>query len=157
MVLSQGVDKASPKDFILSLRSIEKISSMSQKEVIRSANAPEPVGPYNQAIAIPATSKLMFMAGQIAIDPAIGKIVATTVEEQAEQVIKNIQAVLAEAGADITNVIKTTVFLADMADFPKVNTIYGKYFLAPFPARSTVQVARLPLDALVEIECIVAI
>jgi len=130
---------------------------MSQKEVIRSANAPEPVGPYNQAIAVSATSKLMFMAGQIAIDPAVGKIVATTVEEQAEQVIKNIQAVLAEVGADITNVIKTTVFLADMADFPKVNAIYGKYFLAPFPARSTVQVARLPLDALVEIECIVAI
>ncbi len=134
-----------------------KSKSMSQKEVICSANAPEPVGPYNQAIAVPATSKLIFMAGQIAIDPAVGKIVATTVEAQAEQVIKNIQAVLTEAGADMTNVIKTTVFLADMADFPKVNAIYGKYFLAPFPARSTVQVARLPLDALVEIECIVAI
>ena len=130
---------------------------MSQKEVIRSVNAPDPVGPYNQAIAVSAASKLIFMAGQIAIDPAVGKIVATNVEEQAEQVIKNIQAVLAEACADITNVIKTTVFLADMADFPKVNAIYGKYFLAPLPARSTVQVARLPLDALVEIECIVAI
>ena len=126
-------------------------------QIIRTNQAPAPVGPYNQAIAVPATSKLIFLAGQIAIDPAVGKIVATTVEEQAEQVIKNIQAVLAEAGADLTNVVKTTVFLADIADFPKVNAIYGKYFLAPFPARSTIQVARLPLDALVEIESIVAI
>lgn len=130
---------------------------MSQKEVIRSANAPEPVGPYNQAIAIPATSKLIFMAGQIAIDPAIGKVVATTIEEQTEQVLKNIQAVLAEAGADFSNVVKTTVFLVDMADFAAMNAIYGKYFTAPYPARSSIQVAKLPLDVRVEIECIVAI
>jgi 2-iminobutanoate/2-iminopropanoate deaminase len=130
---------------------------MSQKEVIRSAQAPEPVGPYNQAIAIPATSKLIFMAGQIAIDPALGKVVATTIETQTEQVLQNIQAVLQEAGADFANVVKTTVFLANMDDFPAMNAIYGKYFTDPYPARSTIQVAKLPLNVLVEIECIVAI
>ncbi|MDX2255596.1 MAG: Rid family detoxifying hydrolase [Pseudanabaenaceae cyanobacterium bins.39] len=130
---------------------------MSQKEVIRSAQAPEPVGPYNQAIAVPATSKLIFMAGQIAINPALGKVVATTIEPQTEQVLQNIQAVLQEAGADFNNVVKTTVFLANMDDFPAMNAIYGKYFTAPYPARSTIQVAKLPLNVLVEIECIVAI
>lgn len=130
---------------------------MSQKEVIRSAQAPEPVGPYNQAIAIPATSKLIFMAGQIAIDPALGKVVATTIEPQTEQVLQNIQAVLQEAGADFANVVKTTVFLANMDDFPAMNAIYGKYFTDPYPARSTIQVAKLPLNVLVEIECVVAI
>lgn len=130
---------------------------MSQKEVIRSAQAPEPVGPYNQAIAIPATSKLIFMAGQIAIDPALGKVVATTIETQTEQVLQNIQAVLQEAGADFANVVKTTVFLANMDDFPAMNAIYGKYFTDPYPARSTIQVAKLPLNVLVEIECVVAI
>jgi len=130
---------------------------MIQKEVIRTDKAPAPVGPYNQAIAVPATSKLIFMAGQIAIDPAVGKVVATTIEEQTEQVLKNIQAVLNEAGADFGNVVKTTVFLVDMANFTAMNEIYGKYFTAPFPARSSIQVAKLPLDVLVEIECIVAL
>ena len=130
---------------------------MSQKEVILTDKAPAPVGPYNQAIAVPATSKLVFMAGQIAIDPAVGKVVATTIEEQTEQVLKNIQAVLTEAGADFANVVKTTVFLVDMADFAAMNAIYGKYFTAPYPARSSIQVAKLPLDVRVEIECIVAI
>jgi 2-iminobutanoate/2-iminopropanoate deaminase len=97
------------------------------------------------------------MAGQIAIDPAVGKVVAITIEEQTEQVLKNIQAVLAEAGADFANVVKTTVFLVDMADFAAMNAIYGKYFTAPYPARSSIQVAKLPLDVRVEIECIVAI
>jgi len=130
---------------------------MSQKEVILTDKAPTPVGPYNQAIAVPATSKLIFMAGQIAIDPAVGKVVAQTIEEQTEQVLKNIQALLTEAGADFSNVVKTTVFLVDIADFPVVNGIYGKYFTEPFPARSTIQVAKLPLDVLVEIEVIAAI
>ncbi len=130
---------------------------MIQKEVIRTDKAPAPVGSYNQAIAVPATSKLIFMAGQIAIDPAVGKVVATNIEEQTEQVLKNIQAVLNEAGADFGNVVKTTVFLVDMANFPAMNEIYGKYFTTPFPARSSIQVAKLPLDVLVEIECIVAI
>jgi 2-iminobutanoate/2-iminopropanoate deaminase len=132
-------------------------NKMSNKEVIRAADAPTPVGPYNQAIAVPATSKLIFLAGQVAINPTSGKIEANTVEAQTEQVIQNIKAVLAAAGADLSHVVKTTVFLANMADFPTMNGVYSKYFLDPAPARSTIQVARLPLDALVEIECTAAL
>ncbi|MFN7716550.1 MAG: Rid family hydrolase, partial [Pseudanabaenaceae cyanobacterium] len=94
---------------------------MSNKEVIRAADAPTPVGPYNQAIAVPAMSKLIFLAGQVAINPTSGKIEANTVEAQTEQVIQNIKAVLAAAGADLSHVVKTTVFLANMADFPTMN------------------------------------
>ncbi len=129
----------------------------SNKEVIRAADAPAPVGPYNQAIAVPATSKLVFLAGQVAINPASGKIEATTIEAQTEQVIQNIKAVLAAAGGDLSHVVKTTVFLANMTDFPTMNGVYSRHFLDPAPARSTIQVARLPLDALVEIECTAAL
>ena len=156
-VLTLRLVRAIAKRFYTWLGLNINLSKMSQKEVILTDKAPAPVGPYNQAIAVPATSKLVFMAGQIAIDPAIGKVVATTIEEQTEQVLKNIQAVLVEAGADFSNVVKTTVFLVDMADFAAMNAIYGKYFTAPFPARSSIQVAKLPLDVRVEIECIVAI
>jgi 2-iminobutanoate/2-iminopropanoate deaminase len=131
---------------------------MSQNlQVIRTELAPTPVGPYNQAIAVPATSQLLFMAGQIAIDPATSKAIEGDVTAQTERVLQNVKAVLNAAGADFVNVVKTTVFLADMADFPAMNLVYAKYFLDPAPARSTIQVARLPLDVLVEIECIAAI
>lgn len=130
---------------------------MSTKEVIFTNNAPAPVGPYNQAIAAPANTKIVFMAGQIPIDPATGKLIEGTISEQTERVLQNVQAVLAAAGANFSNVVKTTVFLADMTDFPAMNAVYGKYFIDPAPARSTVQVARLPLDARVEIECIAAV
>jgi 2-iminobutanoate/2-iminopropanoate deaminase len=130
---------------------------MSTKEVIFTNNAPAPVGPYNQAIAVPANTKIVFMAGQIPLDPATGKLIEGTISEQTERVLQNVQAVLTAAGANFSNVVKTTVFLADMTDFPAMNAVYGKYFIDPAPARSTVQVARLPLDARVEIECIAAI
>ncbi|CAN1209040.1 RidA family protein [Tumidithrix helvetica PCC 7403] len=126
-------------------------------QVIRTESAPTPVGPYNQAIAVPATSKLIFLAGQVAIDPATSKVIEGDVAAQTERVLQNVRAVLNEADADFANVVKTTVFLANMADFPAMNAVYAKYFLDPAPARSTVQVARLPLDVLVEIECIAAI
>lgn len=120
-------------------------------ETITSSEAPAAIGPYCQAMR---TGDLLFCAGQIPIDPAEGKIVVPDVEGQTEQVFKNIRAVLAAAGLNLNNVVKTTVFLADMADFPVVNEIYAEAFGDHKPARSTVQVAALPLGARVEIECI---
>lgn len=127
------------------------------KKVIRTEQAPAPVGPYNQAIA--ATGTMIFLAGQIAIDPRINEIVyENDVTKQTEQVMANIQAILAEAGATFQNVVKTTVFLKDMNDFAAMNAVYSRYFEGgDAPARSTVQVSRLPKDVLVEIECIAAI
>ncbi|ELS02784.1 endoribonuclease L-PSP, putative [Xenococcus sp. PCC 7305] len=130
---------------------------MSNKKVIRTDKAPAPVGPYNQAIS--ASGNMIFLAGQIALDPQTGEIVgASDVAQQTEQVMKNIAAVLTEAGADWSNVVKTSVFLADLGDFATVNQIYGKYFdEATAPARACVEVSRLPKDVLVEIECIAVI
>ncbi len=129
---------------------------MSTKEIIRTAKAPAPVGPYNQAIAVPA-GRLVFLAGQVPLDPETGKMVSGTVAAQTERVLLNLQAVLTAAGADFSHVVKTTVFLADMADFPEMNGVYARYFTDPAPARSCVQAARLPLDARVEIECIAVV
>lgn len=127
------------------------------KKIIRTEQAPAPVGPYNQAIA--ATGTMIFLAGQIAIDPRINEIVyENDVTKQTEQVMANIQAILAEAGATFQNVVKTTVFLKDMNDFAAMNAVYSRFFEGgDAPARSTVQVSRLPKDVLVEIECIAAI
>lgn len=123
-------------------------------QVIRTDKAPAPVGPYNQAIA--ATGTLIFVAGQIPLDPATGAIVGETdVVEQTEQVIANLTAILESAGATLQDVVKTTVFLADMNDFAAMNGVYAKYFEeAIAPARACVEVARLPKDVRVEIECI---
>lgn len=124
-----------------------------EKKVIRTDNAPAPVGPYNQAIA--ASGTMLFCSGQIAIDPSTGTILDGNVQEQTTQVMANLAAVLKEAGADWGNVVKTGVFLKDMNDFAAVNEIYGSYFdEATAPARACVEVARLPKDVLVEIECI---
>lgn len=120
-------------------------------KIISSPNAPVAVGPYSQAVR---SGNLLFCSGQIPIDPATGKIEAADVEGQARQVIKNIRAVLATEGIGLQHVIKATMFLQDMADFPKVNSIYEAEFAGHKPARSTIQVARLPLNALVEIEVI---
>lgn len=130
---------------------------MPDKKVIRTANAPAPVGPYNQAIA--ASGTMVFLAGQIALDPQTGEIVGTgDVVAQTKQVMSNIEAVLTEAGANWSNVVKTGVFLKDLADFTTVNEIYAQYFdEATAPARACVEVARLPKDVLVEIECIAVI
>lgn len=120
------------------------------KEIIATTNAPGAVSPYVQAIK---ANGMVYCSGQLGIDPTTGKMPAT-VEEQAHFSMKNLGAILAEAGSCYGNVVKTTIFLADMNDFAKVNEIYKSYFGTDFPARSCVQIARLPLGGLVEVECI---
>jgi len=114
--------------------------------------APAAIGPYSQAVR---TGSLLFCSGQIPINPASGKIEATTVEAQTEQVFANIRALLASQGAGLSQVVKSTVFLQHMSDFPKINPLYEAAFAEHKPARSTVQVAGLPLGALIEIEVVV--
>lgn len=126
----------------------------SKKMEVLTSQAPAPIGPYSQAIR---TGNLLFCSGQIALDPATGQIAAADVEGQTRRVMENIRAVLAAAGADFGSVVKTTIFLKSMGDFPKVNEIYGSFFGKPAPARSTVEVSRLPKDVLVEIEVIAAL
>jgi 2-iminobutanoate/2-iminopropanoate deaminase len=121
------------------------------KEIISTDNAPGAIGPYSQAVK---TGNMVFVSGQIPIDPATGQFVSEDVAEQTDQVFKNLRAVLEAAGSSLDKVVKTTVFLADMNDFAAMNEVYGKYFTADYPARATVQAARLPRDARVEIECI---
>lgn len=119
-------------------------------KTIHTEKAPAAVGPYSQAIY---TSGTVYLSGQIAIDPAAGKIVATTIEEQAEQCCRNIEAVLAAADTDMEHVVKTTCFLADIADFKAFNEVYAKHFVSK-PVRSCVAVKDLPAGALCEIEAI---
>ena len=121
------------------------------KEIISTEHAPGAIGPYSQAVK---TGNMVFVSGQIPIDPATGQFVSEDVAEQTEQVFKNLRAVLEAAGSSLDKVIKTTVFLADMNDFAAMNEVYGKFFTSDYPARATVQAARLPRDARVEIECI---
>jgi 2-iminobutanoate/2-iminopropanoate deaminase len=120
------------------------------REIIATSAAPAAIGPYSQAVS---TGALVFTAGQIGLNPATGKM-AEGVENQARQVMANLAAILAAAGSALDQVVKTTIFLQDMADFATVNAIYGAAFSGAPPARSTVQVAGLPLGALVEIEAI---
>ncbi len=119
------------------------------KKVIATSDAPAAVGPYSQAIAL---GNLLFCAGQIPLDAKTGDLVAGGVTEQTTQVCENIAAVLKANGMDFTNVVKTTVFLTDLANFGAMNAVYAQYFKEPFPARSTIQVAGLPRGAQVEIE-----
>ena len=120
-----------------------------KKEII-TTEAPAAIGPYSQAIEI---GSLVFCSGQVPLDPVSGTVVGEgDVEAQTRQVVKNFTAVLKAAGLTLSNVVKTTIFLKNMGDFPKVNAIYGEAFAKPYPARSTVEVARLPKDVLVEIE-----
>lgn len=121
------------------------------KKIIETKNAPAPVGPYSQAIE---ANGFLFCSGQIAIDPATNQVQQGSVAEQTELVMKNISAILSEAGLNFGNVIKTTIFLTNMADFPIVNEIYAKSFKAAPPARSTVAVSGLPKGVQVEIEVI---
>lgn len=118
---------------------------------IKAKNAPEAIGPYSQGIQI---EKLIFTSGQIPVDPDSGEIVKGGISEQSHRVFKNIQAVLRAANADFSDVIKTTVYIKDMNDFAKLNEIYSAYFTQPYPARSCVEVSRLPKDVLLEIEVI---
>ncbi len=123
------------------------------KKVISTSKAPAAIGPYSQAIQV---GNLVFASGQIPIDPATGSLVAGGVKEQARQSLTNVKAILDEAGLTLDNVVKTTVFLADMNDFADVNAVYAEFFAEPYPARSAVAVKTLPKGALVEIEVIAA-
>ncbi len=124
------------------------------KTIISTHNAPAAAGPYSQAVR---TGNLLFLAGQVGVDPATGGLVEGGVQAQTEQVMKNLQSVLAAAGATFANAVKTTVFLADIGDFAAMNEVYGRYVTPNPPARSTFQVAALPRGALVEIEMIAVI
>ena len=121
-----------------------------KKEVINSSNAPAALGPYSHANA---AGDMLFVSGQLGIDPSAGKL-AEGVEAQAEQGFKNLKTILEAGGSSLDQVVKTTVFLADIADFAAVNAIYAEYFTADFPARSCVQVAALPMGALFEVEAV---
>lgn len=121
------------------------------KKVIATTNAPAAIGPYSQAVQV---GNMLFASGQLGINPATGNFVEGEVKEQTTQAFKNIQAILAEAGFNINDVVKTTVFLADMADFTAMNEIYASQFEGAFPARSAVAVKTLPKNGLVEIEVI---
>jgi 2-iminobutanoate/2-iminopropanoate deaminase len=124
------------------------------KEVVTSDRGPKPIGPYSQAIK---ANGFLFLSGQVALDPKTGEITGSDIRQQTERVLENVKGILEAAGSNLHHVVKTTVFLKDMNEFPAMNEVYGHYFSAAPPARSTVQVARLPKDALVEIEVIAAV
>ena len=119
--------------------------------IVSTNNAPAAIGPYSQAVK---TGNHLYLSGQLGVDPATKKLAGETIEAQTSQVFKNISAVLAAAGTGLSSVVKTTVFLKSMDDFAKMNGLYESNFGLHKPARSTVQVAKLPLDALIEIECV---
>ena len=118
------------------------------KVIIKTDLAPAPIGPYNQAVK---AGNFLFASGQIALDPATGNLVNATIAEEANQVMKNIAAILKEASADFNNIVKTTIFLSDMSLFAEVNEIYGSYFSGDYPARETVAVKGLPKNVNIEI------
>lgn len=132
-------------------------------EVISTAGAPKAIGPYSQAVAIRTDSlgsgprALLFLSGQIPLDPATGELVKGTIEEETRRVMENLGAVLAAGGGGFQHVVKTTVYLTDLADFARMNQVYGGYFPAAPPARATVQVAALPRGARVEIDAVAAV
>jgi 2-iminobutanoate/2-iminopropanoate deaminase len=135
--------------FALALMSC--VSFAQEKKVVATKEAPQAIGPYSQAIK---AGGFVFTAGQIPIDPATGKLIEGDVKAQTERVLKNLSAVLAAAGSSMDRVVKTTVFLKNMSDFPAMNEVYGQFFKNEPPSRSTVQVAALPKDALIEIEVV---
>ncbi|SHN18346.1 RidA family protein [Mucilaginibacter sp. OK098] len=118
------------------------------KTIINTQNAPAPIGPYNQAVA---AGNFIFLSGQIALNPANGQLITDDIKIETRQVMENIKAILAEAGIDFSNIVKTSIFLTDMQNFAQVNEVYGTYFKDDFPARETVQVAGLPKGVNVEI------
>ena len=124
------------------------------KQIIATKSAPAAIGPYSQAVACEGAKRLVFLSGQIALDPATGQMVTGGIEAETKQVMRNIEAVLNEAGDSFAQVVKTTIFLKDLNDFAKVNEIYGSHFKGDYPARETVEVSRLPLDVMVEISVI---
>ena len=126
-------------------------SLQDMKKVISTPKAPAAIGPYSQAIQV---VNLIYTSGQIPIDPATGQLVEGGIKEQTRQSLNNIQAILQEAGLTMASVVKTTVFMADMADFAEMNSVYAEFFTEPYPARSAVAVKTLPKNALVEIEVV---
>lgn len=122
-----------------------------KKEIINTKNAPAPIGPYNQATK---ANNILFISGQIPADPATGELVMSSIEEETHMVMKNLKAILEEAGLGFDNVLKTSIFISDMDNFSRINEVYGSYFSGEYPARETVQVARLPKDVNVEISAI---
>lgn len=123
-------------------------------KTIQTDAAPKAIGPYSQAVVY---GGIAYLSGQIPLDPATGQLVADDIVAQTERVLENLKAVLAGCGSGLDRVLKTTVFLADMTEFPKMNEVYARYFPSNPPARSTVQAARLPRDVRVEIDCIAAV
>ncbi len=122
-----------------------------EKKIINTNNAPAPIGPYNQAVEY---GNLLFISGQIPIDPKTGNLVDGDIKAETTQVMENLKAILTEAGLDFSNILKTTIFLMDMGQFPQVNEVYGKYFTTDAPARETVQVSGLPKGVNVEISMV---
>ncbi len=126
------------------------------RKIISTKKAPAALGPYSQAVHI-APGRLMFTAGQVPLDPRTGEVVGDSIEDQTRQVLENLKAIVEAAGVTMEQVIKTTVFMNDLNDFTRMNIIYESYFGAQPPARSTVEVARLPKDVMVEIEAVVQV
>lgn len=122
-----------------------------EKQIINTKNAPAPIGPYNQAIQ---SGKLLFVSGQIALNPDTNQLVLDDIKTETHQVMKNLRGILSEAGMDFDNVLKTTIFIMNMNDFAQINEVYGSYFSGDYPARETVQVAALPKGVNVEISVI---
>ncbi len=121
------------------------------KETVTTDRGPKPIGPYSQAVK---ANGFLYLSGQVALDPKTNEMTGADIRQQTERVLENVKGILEAAGSNLHHVIKTTVFLKDMNEFPQMNEVYARYFTAAPPARSTVQVARLPKDALVEIEVI---
>lgn len=119
--------------------------------IIETTSAPSPIGPYSQAVL---ANGLIFVSGQIPLDPSTGGIIGNSIEEQTRQAMRNLEAILKEAGSGFDRVVKTTVYLASMEDFPRFNQVYAEFLGKAKPARATVQVARLPKDVLIEIDAV---
>lgn len=124
------------------------------KDIVTTDRGPKPIGPYSQATK---ANGFLFMSGQVALDPKTGEMTGNDIRQQTQRVMENIKGILEAAGSNLHHVVKTTVFVKDLNDFPAMNEIYGRYFTSAPPARSTVEVARLPKDALVEIEVVAAV
>lgn len=124
---------------------------MIKKDAIQTAKAPGAIGPYSQAIR---TGNLLFVSGQIPIDPRSGELVRSGIADETKKVLENLQAILEEAGGSLNDIVKTTIFIKDMNQFAAINEVYGSFFKQPYPARATVEVSRLPKDVNVEIEAI---
>ena len=146
------------KTSVILLASLSLICGISSngkimKTIINTNHAPAPIGPYSQAVMV---NGMLYVSGQVPIIPATGEVIKGTIEEETKQVMENLKAILEAAGMDFSNVVKTTIFLKDMNNFKHVNETYGSYFTHDFPARETVEVARLPKDVNVEISVIAA-